>query len=212
VIQAGGQRRTLDDLFPEEQEATMQPSAYTDDVIRDLGALISGTRPEQMSDQTPCAKWTVHDLINHVVGGGHMFAAAFRGESLPGMDDASGAMPDLLGDEPAGAFDETIADYRDAIARPGVADRMVTLPFGTMPGQVAMDIAAVDLLIHCWDLARATGQTFRPSPEFVDAAEAFAHVSIPPEARDGDAFAAQVPAPRGASALERLIAFTGRQP
>jgi hypothetical protein len=32
-----------------------------------------------------------------------------------------------------------------------------------------------------------------PSPEFVDAAEAFAHGPIPPEARDGDAFAAQVP-------------------
>ena len=190
----------------------MQPSAYTDDVVHDLGALIQGTRPEQMSDRTPCAKWTVHDLINHVVGGGHMFAAAFRGESLPGMSEASDAMPDLLGDDPAGAFEQTIADYRDAIGRPDAAERMVTLPFGEMPGQVAMNIAAVDLLIHCWDLARATGQTFTPSAEFVDAAEAFAHVSIPPEARDGDAFAIAVPAPRGASALERLIAFTGRQP
>ena len=40
----------------------------------------------------------------------------------------------------------------------------------------------------------------------------FAQMSVPPEARDGDAFAAEVPAPRGASALERLIALTGRQP
>jgi uncharacterized protein (TIGR03086 family) len=126
--------------------------------------------------------------------------------------EAGDAIPDLLGDDPGSAYDQTIADYREAIGRPGAAERMVTLPFGEVPGEVAMDLAAVDLLIHCWDLARATGQSYSPSPAFVDAAAAFTQVSIPPEARDGDAFAAEVPAPRGASALERLIAYTGRRP
>jgi uncharacterized protein (TIGR03086 family) len=196
----------------------MQPSAYTDDVLHELASLIKGTRPEQMSHRTPCAKWTVHDLINHVVGGGHVFAAAFRGESPPGMPEGAteaevtAAMPDLLGDDPAGAFASAIADYRDAIGRPGAADQMVTLPFDRLPGQVAMDIAAVDLLVHSWDLARATGQEYKPSPDLVEAADAFARTAIPPQARDGDAFAAEVPAPAGASPLERLIAFTGRQP
>ncbi len=200
----------------------MHPSAYTDDVLSGLAMLIKETRPEQMADRTPCAKWTVHDLINHVIGGGHMMAAAFRGESMPGMPDARSeamseaqavaAMPDFVGADPAGAFDDAIADYREAISRPGAADRLVTLPFAALPGQVAMDVAAVDLLVHSWDLARATGRSFSPSPALVDAADSFARAFITPEARDGDSFAAEIPAPAGASPLERLIAFTGRQP
>ena len=44
-----------------------------------LGQLIEGVKPDQWDNPTACAKWTVRDLVAHLVGGGTMFAASFRG-------------------------------------------------------------------------------------------------------------------------------------
>lgn len=176
-------------------------------VLDDVEALIRGIRPDQLGAPTPCAKFTVKDLCNHLVGGGHMFAGALRGGSAEGID---GPMPDLVGDDVVGAWKGARDDFDAACAEPGVRERMVTLPFATLPADVALSIAALDLLVHSWDLSRATGQPFTPNPELVEAATAFAPMIIAPEMRDGDTFAAEVTPPEGADALTRLIAFTGR--
>lgn len=179
-----------------------------DGVLDTLGGLIAGTTPEQLALPTPCAKWQVRDLINHVVGGGHLFAAAFRGETV----DIDGPMPDLLGDDPQTAWKGAIADFDAAVKAPGAMERTVPLPFGQLPAPVALDVAALDLTTHCWDLAQATGQRFAPSDALVEEAAAAARMLISPEARDGDTFAAEVPVAADAPALDRLVAFLGRQP
>lgn len=180
-----------------------------DVVTPGLRGLIAGTRQDQLDLQTPCAKWQVRDLMNHVIGGGHVFAAMYRGEPT-GFPE--GDPPDLVGDDPASAWDDTVADFGAAIRSDGAMERMIPLPFGELPGSVVLELSVFDLLVHSWDLATATGQTFSPPEALVVEAAAFARQAIPPEARDGDTFAAEVDAPPGASALQRLVAFTGRQP
>jgi uncharacterized protein (TIGR03086 family) len=86
------------------------------------------------------------------------------------------------------------------------------LPFGTMPADVALRIAAADLLVHSWDLAKATGQTFDPPADFIGSVDPFYHQFLQPEVRAMGIFAAEVEVPDDASALDRLIAFAGRQP
>jgi uncharacterized protein (TIGR03086 family) len=188
----------------------MAPSDQLEYPITALSALVAGTRPDQMTLPTPCAKWTVRDLFNHFIGGGQMFAAAFRGEQVAMDPDAPA--PDLTGDDPQGAYRAAIDAFRAGIDSPGAMDRIISLPFGQVPAPVTLQILYFDLLVHCWDLATATGQAFEPPADVVAKAEEMARQMIAPEARDGDTFAAEVTPPPDATPMQRLVAFTGRQP
>jgi uncharacterized protein (TIGR03086 family) len=171
-----------------------------------LHDLIGGVRADQWDSPTPCAKWTVRDLANHLVGGGAMFAASFRGETVE-MDES--AMPDMLGDDAVGAWDGVVADFRQAVSAPGAMDREVVLPFATLPAQVALDIATFDLLVHAWDLAHATGQSFDPPDDVVAAGRQVAETVVG-GLRDGDTFKDEVEPPASASPMDELAAYCGR--
>lgn len=186
----------------------MEPLEQLDVVLPSLRRVVAGTRADQLTNPTPCAKWTVHDLINHLVGGGHVFAAGFRGET---MGDPDGPMPDLLGSDHVAAFDRAIADFQSSVKTPGALDRDVPLPFATLPAPVALRLAAGDLLIHMWDLARATNQQPEAPADVITAADGFVRGFVQPEMRDGDTFADEKQAPPDASPLDRLAAFTGRE-
>lgn len=186
----------------------MAPSEQLTYQIQTLRGLIAGTTPEQMTARTPCREWDVRGLVNHFVGGGHMFASAFRGEAVHIDPDAP--MPDLVGDDPVASFDAAIGDFCAAVDAPGAMDKVVDLPFGQIPGPVVLEILKFDLLVHCWDLARATGQTFDPPAEIAEQGLATAHMVIAPEARDGVTFAAEVTPSSDATPIEKLVAFTGR--
>ena len=81
-----------------------------------------------------------------------------------------------------------------------------------MPADVALRIAAADLLVHSWDLARATGQRFDPPDELVASTEPFFLQFLQPELRQMGLFGEAVQTPPGATPIERLVAFAGRQP
>jgi uncharacterized protein (TIGR03086 family) len=166
---------------------------------------VHATRTDQLGDATPCDQWAVRDLLNHLVGGGHMFAMCLRGESLP--DEAPG---DLIGDDHVGAFDAAIANFLAALDSTTDLGAPVTLPFATVPADVALRIAAADLLLHSWDLARATGQAYAPPAGLVESAAPFFQQFVQPEVREHGFFGAEVSAPADASAFDRLVAFSGR--
>jgi uncharacterized protein (TIGR03086 family) len=176
--------------------------------VTTLRGLVAGVRPDQWNSPTPCDKWTVHDLVNHVVGGGQMFAASFRGETV--AMDPDGPLPDMLGDDPLAAFDGAIAAFVDSVNSPGAMERDAVLPFATLPAPIALNIAKFDLLVHCWDLAQATGQPFDPPEDVVLEGQQMAEMIIQPPMRDGDTFYEVVVVTDDASSLERLVAFSGR--
>ena len=186
----------------------MAPSEQLEYQAKTIHDLMANTSPEQLDNPTTCTNWQVRDLFNHLVGGGRMFSAAFKGEE--GAIDLDAPMPDMLGDDPAAAWDGTVAAFREAVDAPGAIEREVTLPFGVMPGSVVLEIVKFDLLVHAWDIAQSTGQAFDPPDEVVEPAIAAAQMIIAPEARDGDTFAAEVAAPAGATPIQRLAAFSGR--
>jgi uncharacterized protein (TIGR03086 family) len=190
------------------REETMAPSDQLTYQVQTLRGLVAGTTPEQLSLRTPCANWDVRSLINHFVGGGHMFATAFRGEEVHIDPDAPA--PDLLGDDPLAAYDGAIADFSAAVDAPGAMDKVINLPFGQIPGPIVLEILKFDLLVHCWDLSQATGQKFEPPADLAEQGLQTAGMIIAPEARDGDTFAAEVTPPSSATPMEKLVAFTGR--
>jgi uncharacterized protein (TIGR03086 family) len=187
----------------------MEPFEQLETITPTLGDLVKGVRPGQLDNARPCAKFQVRDLLGHFIGNLDTVAGAFRGEPIP---DQLVPRPELLGDDPGQAYDRVTANFATAIRTPGAMELVLTVPFGDVPSPVLVGFVAFDLMIHSWDLATATGQKYEPPDELVAEVDAYARQVIAPQWRDGDTFAAAVDSPADATALDRLVAFSGRRP
>jgi uncharacterized protein (TIGR03086 family) len=175
----------------------------TDDVVR-------GTTPAQLGLPSPCAEWTVRDVINHITGGSTMFAVCVEEGSVP--DDLLGQIMngDNLGDDYVGAWEKASSRAVAAFDAPGALDKIVKLPFGEMPAGVALNIAVFDVLTHAADIATATDQTIKDTT-LVETALEVGHQMIGPDLRAPGIFDAEQEAPAGATPMVRLLAFAGRK-
>ena len=180
----------------------MDPRTQLDEILPRLNKLVAPLDDTQLDAPTSCAKFAVRNVLEHMIGGATMFAAAFRGEAPP---DPAGET-DLVA-----AFPTAMANLRDAVNSPGALDRTISAPFGEVPGDVFARFVAMDGLVHGWDIATATGQPYDPPADVVAAIDAFSRQAISDDMRDGDTFAAAAAPPAGASQLVQLVAFTGRQ-
>ena len=178
-----------------------------EEVVPRLAALVGQVGPGDLLLSTPCDGWTTRDLLNHVAGGARMFADAFEGAPVP---DISGRLPDVVGDDPVGAFESAVARFGDAAQRPHAMDQVLTLPVGMMTGRTYLRFAAFDLLVHSWDLAMTLDAPLDVPDDLVDEIGAFAHVVLNDWTRDGVNFSERMPVPDGATRLDALAAFTGR--
>lgn len=175
--------------------------------IASTRSVLAGVSKEQLASDTPCAAWKVSDLINHIVGGQYFFEAGAKGQPPSGSDT------DFSATDFVAAFDEGTARCVAAFNEDGVMEKMLTLPFGQMPGSAFVGLAATDTFAHGWDLAKATGQSTDLAPELAAQLLAGAKQSISPAFRseDGAVFGLEQTAPEGASNADKLAAFLGRK-
>jgi uncharacterized protein (TIGR03086 family) len=180
----------------------MDPNAQLDQIVPLLSDLVASLDERQLGAPTPCANFDLRQVLEHMIGGATVFAAAFRG------DEPTGGPPDE-GDVLA-AFPKAMGELQDAMRSRGALERTIAAPFGEVPGEVFGRFVALDGLVHGWDIAIASGQRYDPPADIVAAVDAFAREAITDGMRDGDTFARATPVPEGASAIERVVAFTGR--
>jgi uncharacterized protein (TIGR03086 family) len=164
--------------------------------------VITSISDEDLTKPTPCADYDVRALLDHLL---HVVVEF---QKLAVKQDAdfshTPSYPDWRAQFPA----ET-AKLVEAWGRPGADEGIagnMQLPARTVGG-----LALLDLTIHAWDLAQATGQRFEPD------AEVFAEVSdlvtqMGPTAIEWKVFKEPVEPPADASPMERLLARTGRDP
>ena len=183
----------------------MQPIDQLSYIVPTLTALVDRIEPTQLNDPTPCAEFTVHDVLDHMFVGGSTFAYSFRGEQAPEIK-----APPVYGRVPAAELRAAMEDLLEAVKSPGATERTISAPIGDVPGEVFARFVAFDGLMHCWDLATATGLSFDVPPSVIDAVDEFARAALSPEMRDGDTFKAETTAPDDATRLEALVAFSGR--
>jgi uncharacterized protein (TIGR03086 family) len=127
--------------------------------------VLRNVRPEQMSLPTPDDEWDVRALINHVVLGNTWAAENVKTGSAP---RPSG---DIIGDhEPVEVYTTSADAMMASFEEPGALGRMVKMPFGEMPAAGLAGFRFVDLIVHAWDLARATGQATDFAPDLCEAA------------------------------------------
>jgi len=179
----------------------MDPRTQLDEIVPLLTGLVTSLDEAQLDAATPCDKFAVRDVLDHMIGGATMFAAAFRGAA------ASGDTPTA----DAAAFTAALADLQQAVNSPGALERTVAAPFGDVPGDVFARFVVLDGLVHGWDIATATGQSYDPPAPVVAAVQAFAQEANAPSMREAGMFAPVAAAPAGATPIEQLVAFTGRR-
>ncbi len=206
LIQHGRDREAtelaLNRLTPMTQGALMDPRNQLDEILPLVNQLVARLDREQLDAPTSCANFTVRQVLEHMIGGATMFAAAFRGEAPAGSAGPS---------DPLVAFPIAMAELRAALNSPGALDRTIAAPFGEVPGETFARFVAMDGLVHGWDIATATGQAYDPPADVVSEVDTFTRQAISADMRDGDAFGAAIDPPSGASPLVQLVAFTGRR-
>ncbi|MCB5168967.1 TIGR03086 family protein [Streptomyces bambusae] len=173
------------------------------------GRLVHAVTEDQWGAPTPCTEWTVRDLVNHVTGEQlwvpplvtHGKTVAEVGESLSG---------DLLGEDPAGAWDRAAAGAVAAFGAPGALERTVQLSYGPTKAMAYCSELTADVVVHAWDLARGIGADDRLPADLVE----FSIKEVMPYV-DGLAasgmYAEPLEVPAGADAQTRLLGLLGRR-
>ncbi|SDE49661.1 TIGR03086 family metal-binding protein [Rhodococcus tukisamuensis] len=166
--------------------------------------IVAGVREGQWSGETPCQSWSTGDVARHLV------------ESLTRYADAFGAAPD---ETAGGANAGQLEAYRRAAARlvagvsaPGAADKTVTVPFGTVPAAVALGLGAVEVLVHGWDIATASGQDVEWDDGIAERAWHFSVAAVGSIPDGRSPFAPPQPVAPTAPPIDRLVALLGRTP
>ncbi|QRY42654.1 TIGR03086 family protein [Mycolicibacterium boenickei] len=113
---------------------------------------------------TPCAGWTLGDLLAHMTVQHRGFAAAARGH---GSDEAHWnveTVADAVCADPVGTYAAAAHDVLDAFAADGITEATFALPeFGpdaTFPGALAIGFHLVDYAVHGWDVAASLGAAY----------------------------------------------------
>jgi uncharacterized protein (TIGR03086 family) len=173
--------------------------------------IVRGVRADQLTSPTPCPSYDVRGVANHLVGVLEIFTAALHGEART-MDDLAA---DFVGTDPGEAFARAAAANLAAWARPGVLEETLPAAFGPIPGQIAVHLNLGDVLVHGWDIARATGQDPALPAEGAELMLGFMRQMMQPEMRSEgpDAtFGPEVDVPDDAPVADRLVGFAGRDP
>lgn len=187
--------------------ADLEPAA------QQLTTLLDGVRDDQLSAPTPCAGYTVGDLLDHLMGLTVAFRHAAAKTAVPGQSgppevSAAHLHPGWRARLPV-QLDDLVTAWRDPAAWQDTTEAGgVSLPAEVM-GRVALN----ELVLHGWDLARGTGQPFECDPVSAQVChELVSAITAPGQERPEGLFADPVPVPPDAPLLHRLLGLSGRDP
>ncbi|MFF0063555.1 TIGR03086 family metal-binding protein [Streptomyces sp. NPDC005279] len=178
---------------------------------RAVAQLIDGVEDARLDDPTPCPEYAVRELLGHLVGLSTAFRDAARKDLGPSTDTAPGSVRPVLGDDWRTVLPQRLDELAEAWTTPGAWDGDTQAGGVTFPAAIAGRVAVNELVIHGWDLARATGQDYAPG----DASLQVSYELMKPTGDDpsGDGmFGPVVEVASNAPLLDRVVGFSGRRP
>ncbi|MEU6082449.1 TIGR03086 family metal-binding protein [Streptomyces sp. NPDC047108] len=177
--------------------------------LEEFGRRVHRVRDDQWPADTPCADWSVRDLVNHLVGE-HLWAPwLLRGATLAEVGDRFDG--DVLGDDPVAAWDTAAVESKAAFHRPGALESEVHTSGGPTPAEEYAWQMVTDLAVHAWDLARGIGDDATLEQDL--ASEVYAYIEPRADAWRGyGVFGPAVKVQDAAPVQDRLVALLGREP
>lgn len=180
--------------------------------VRTSIELVNHVTAADLSKPTPCAGWTLHGLLAHMITQHYGFAAASRG-----VGDLDQWKLRALGADPVADYRESAEHVLAAFAEDGVLERKFPLPEFTtellFPGTQALIFHFIDYVVHSWDVARSIGRTVDFDADLLDVAYNVAAAVPGGDVRlvPGAAFAPEVPW-SAEGRLDAIVALLGRSP
>ncbi|MBH5131425.1 MULTISPECIES: TIGR03086 family metal-binding protein [unclassified Streptomyces] len=179
---------------------------------RILARLADGVREDRLADPTPCPDLAVRNLLGHLTG----LAVAFRDAACKDLGPTTDTSPEASVPDVGPGWREELAkvlgELADAWREPDAWTGMTRAGGIDLPGAVAGAVVADELVIHGWDLARATGQEYTPDPAALRAAYGLLAAAADESDRDQGMFGPVVAVPADAPLLERAVGLSGRDP
>jgi uncharacterized protein (TIGR03086 family) len=176
--------------------------------LRATGAVVDGVAADRQMDlPTPCDGWSVRELLNHIVSGNYWAAELAAGKTIDEVGDRLDG--DTLGDDPHAAYRSSAQVAAAAFNADGAMDAPCAVSYGPVPGSVYCGHRVLDVVVHGWDLAKATGQDTTLDPELVDAVSAIIGPQMDMLVGSG-MFGTTVVIDPEADAQTRLLSLLGR--
>ncbi|QKW32969.1 TIGR03086 family protein [Actinomadura sp. NAK00032] len=181
---------------------------------RRMAELLAGVRDVQLTAPTPCEDTSLVGLIGHVDG----LVIAFTQAATKDIPEGGSQPPSDVPSELSPDWRTRIPEQLDALAAawlsPDAWHGMTEAGGITMSGAEAGNVAMNELVVHGWDIARASGQPYAAGADEIESCLAFVYPAV--EQSDGKGvpglFGPAVPTSGDAAPLDRLIALTGRDP
>ncbi|WP_174189792.1 TIGR03086 family metal-binding protein [Nocardia barduliensis] len=174
-----------------------------------LSSVVGGITDDQLGAPTPCADTTVRDLLAHVVDLTEAFRQSATKEAVGGSVEppppAERVLPEDWRERIPAQLDALVAAWREPAAWDGVTEAGGV----SEPAPVMARIALDEVVVHGWDLAKATGQPF--TCDAGDLATLLDMLRETPAEGVPGLFGPVQPVTADASVLERVLAFTGRR-
>lgn len=189
---------------------------------RTVGDLIATIDDKELGLPTPCHAFDVAGLL------GHLDIVMRRVVALAEGTDPM-ALPETV-PLPADGWHANWLRQMDNVATAWAdsetLDRTMTLPWASGPGSMLLGTYVAELTVHTWDLAHTLGRPAAFQEAVLDAAMASYLLVLPEANRDErfDAVRQYMPAdweppfhnaidmPDDAPTIDRIVAWTGRQP
>lgn len=194
---------TTGDAGPDEWAWAPQdltPMVAAEAALAAVQPVLRALTPQDQPKATPCADFTTHELAEHLLG------------SIAQVGSMAGPDPVAVPDE--GSLEDRVSVVTAvAVAAWRAVDLEGTVPGpgGVMvPAALLASILPLELLLHGWDLAQASGQQLHVSDEIVGYISELGRGVIA-QGR-GSSFGEELTPPADADALERFAAYAGRHP
>ena len=176
-----------------------------------LADLVAAVPDGALGGPTPCPAYALADLLDHVGGFAVFLGMAARKEA--GAVGGRGGTPSgsQLGEDWRTRIPRDLMALADAWRDPAAWTGMTQAGGIDLPGEVVGLIALDELVVHGWDVARATGQPF----ECDDATLAVIRPifdQFGDNPAPGAPFGPRVAVPDGAPLLDQVIGLAGRDP
>jgi uncharacterized protein (TIGR03086 family) len=196
--------------MPDATDQTAQQMVDFGPQTRIVARLADKVGEDQLNLTTPCPEYAVRNLLGHILGLTVAFGDAARKDMGPTTDTSpTASLPDITDgwrDALAKALDDLAEAWRDPAAWQG----MTRAGGVDLPGGVAALVALDELVVHSWDVAKATGQDYVPDEAALRAAHTFLLQSA--EGPRPDIFGPVVQVENSAPLLDRAIGLSGRDP
>src|SRR5262245_41061101 len=186
--------------------------------VSEVTRLVNGVTDDQMDAPTPCPDYSVAALLDHFMGLSLAFTwAAHKSTPTGKPGERSGPGPvtaEHLDPAWRTMIPQRLAGLAEAWREPAAWEGLTEAGGVRMPAEIMGVVALDELVLHGWDLARATGQPYHPDPASTAAVLEFTRASAQPDqlaARDG-LFGPVIDVPEDAPAFDRALGFAGRDP